>query len=43
MRHKFDWQLLQSNYILKDKWISVRAGSCRVRLGYLTVDEAEHG
>ena len=28
--HSFDWTLLESRYVLKDKWISVRADKCRM-------------
>ena len=28
--HSFDWTVLESRYVFKDKWISVRADKCRM-------------
>jgi 8-oxo-dGTP pyrophosphatase MutT (NUDIX family) len=28
--HSFDWTILKSGYVLKDKWLSVRADTCQM-------------
>src|SRR5919109_1102188 len=31
--HPFDWQLLQSTYILRDRWLALRADTCQLPNG----------
>ena len=31
--HSFDWILLNSKYVVKDKWITVRADTCQMPNG----------
>ena len=33
MTHPFDWQLLKSEYIVQDRWLSLRADTCQLPNG----------
>jgi hypothetical protein len=31
--HPFDWQLLKSEYLIQDQWLSLRADTCQLPNG----------
>jgi hypothetical protein len=33
--HPFDWQLVQSTFLLQDRWLSLRADTCQLPNGHM--------